>query len=90
MLAFSGNRLFLQVYSRLESRDSSGYIAISPNTKTVRPGGESFMSGKKKSPILALTAIVVGLAALPVAAFFDWVAGLIMLGLPVLMVYKAS
>lgn len=54
----------------------------------------SFQEGesmeKKKNAGLAIGAIIIGLAALPVAALVNWVAGLVLLALPVFMVYKAS
>ena len=48
------------------------------------------MSQRHSNTGMAIAALVIGVAALPVAAMVNIVAGLFMLGLPVLMVYKAS
>jgi len=48
------------------------------------------MSVKKSNPFLAVGAIFVGIAAMPVAAFVNIVLGLAMMALPVWMIYKAS
>lgn len=48
------------------------------------------MSEKKKSPLLAVGAILVGIASLPVAGFVSWVAGLVMMALPIFMILNAG
>ncbi len=49
------------------------------------------MSQKQKSNVyLALAAMVIGVASIPVAAFVNWVLGLVMLGMPIFMIYRAS
>lgn len=48
------------------------------------------MSKKNKRPGLALGAIVVGVASLPVAATVSTTLGLVMMALPVYMIYLAS
>lgn len=45
---------------------------------------------KKKGAALGVAAIATGIIALPVAAFVNWMAGLALLSVPVLLVYKAS
>lgn len=45
---------------------------------------------KKPNVVLAMIAMVSGIAALPVAAFINMILGLAMLSLPVLLVYQAS
>ncbi len=48
------------------------------------------MSAKKPNLFLALGAMFIGVAAMPVAAFINIVLGLAMMALPVWMIYKAS
>jgi len=48
------------------------------------------MSVKKPKPFMALGAMIVGVAAIPVAAFVNVVLGLAMMALPMWMIYKAS
>jgi len=48
------------------------------------------MSVKKKNAALAVAAIITGTLAMPVAAFISWVAGIVLLSVPVFLVYKAS
>ncbi len=48
------------------------------------------MSEKKRSVLLALGALFIGVASIPVGSFISWVAGLVMMALPVFMIYKAS
>ena len=45
---------------------------------------------KKPNVVLAIIAMISGIAALPVAAFINMILGLAMLSLPVLLVYQAS
>lgn len=45
---------------------------------------------KKSSAGLALGAMVIGIAAVPVAAFVSTVAGLAMMAAPIFMIYQAS
>lgn len=45
---------------------------------------------KKPSVLLAMIAMISGIAALPVAAFVNMILGIAMLSLPVLLVYQAS
>ncbi len=48
------------------------------------------MKSKTMNATLGVTAIVVGILALPVAAFVNWGLGLFMLSIPVYLVYKAG
>ncbi len=48
------------------------------------------MSVKKPNPFLAVAAMFIGIAAMPVAAFINIVLGLAMMALPMWMIYKAS
>ncbi len=48
------------------------------------------MSVKKPKPFMALGAMIVGVAAMPVAAFVNIVLGIAMMALPMWMIYKAS
>lgn len=48
------------------------------------------MSAKKKSALLGVGAMFVGILAIPVAAFVDIVLGLALLTAPVFMLYRAS
>lgn len=48
------------------------------------------MSDKKMNATLCLAAMVIGVVAVPVTALVNTVLGLILLGLPIFMVYKAS
>ena len=45
---------------------------------------------KKPNVVLALIALISGIAALPVAAFVNMILGIAMLSLPVLLIYQAS
>ena len=48
------------------------------------------MSVKKPNPYMALGAMFIGIAAMPVAALVNAVLGLVMMALPLWMIYKAS
>lgn len=49
------------------------------------------MSEKKKSNVgLALGAMVIGVAAIPVTAFVSTLLGLAMMAAPIFMIYRAS
>ncbi|NOX43369.1 MAG: hypothetical protein GXP19_06515 [Gammaproteobacteria bacterium] len=49
------------------------------------------MSEKKKSSIgLALGAMIVGVASIPVTAFVSTLLGLVMMAAPIFMIYRAS
>jgi len=48
------------------------------------------MSVKKANPFMAVAAMFIGIAAMPVAAFVNIVLGLAMMALPMWMIYKAS
>lgn len=45
---------------------------------------------KKSSAGLALTAMVIGVASVPVTAFVSTVVGIAMMAAPIFMIYKAS
>ena len=48
------------------------------------------MSVKKPKPFMAVSAMFIGIAAMPVAAFINVVLGIAMMALPMWMIYKAS
>ena len=48
------------------------------------------MSGKEPNPYMALGAMIIGVAAMPVAALVNVVLGLAMMALPMWMIYRAS
>ena len=48
------------------------------------------MSVKKANPFMAVGAMFIGVAAMPVAAFVNVVLGIAMMALPMWMIYKAS
>lgn len=48
------------------------------------------MSAKKKGAVLGVSAIFVGILAIPTAAFVNTLLGLAMLTAPVFMCYRAS
>ncbi|MGD8569722.1 MAG: hypothetical protein PVJ39_16675 [Gammaproteobacteria bacterium] len=48
------------------------------------------MKRKPRIYLFVTTAMICGLAAIPVAAFVNIFAGLVLLSLPVLLVYKAG
>lgn len=45
---------------------------------------------KKKGAFLGVAALIMGIVALPVAALVNWMAGLVLLSVPVFLIYKAS
>ena len=45
---------------------------------------------KPKKPAMALGALLLGVIALPVAGFFNWMLGLALLTMPIFMIYAAS
>jgi hypothetical protein len=59
------------------------YLEIN-NTK------ERAMTKKAKGFSLALAAVVSGIAAIPVAAYFNLVLGLVMLALPIFFIYASG
>lgn len=45
---------------------------------------------KKRGALLGVAALITGIVALPVAALVNWMAGLVLLTVPVFLIYKAS
>lgn len=48
------------------------------------------MSAKKPNPYMALGAMVIGVASIPIAALVNVVLGIALMVLPLWMIYKAS
>ncbi len=48
------------------------------------------MSAKKSNPFMALGAMIVGIASIPIAAMVNVVLGISLMVLPLWMIYKAS